>query len=237
MKNIEIGVNCMKYDFRSRIAGMACLFLVLAAPGIGRNTLHGEGRCASALPSGFADIRTEIPDAVIDIRYATTDNFTGGVLDGYEASCAWGLEEMVRALVKVRNELRKQGYRIVIYDAYRPLRAERHMIRWALSRGKDSLLGLYIPSSANPDALYGHPSGNAVDLTMASPNGFPVNMGTSFDEFTTDSRTANASGEARMNRFLLREIMERNGFRNYSGEWWHYWYLRKRHRALDVPVR
>jgi len=193
--------------------------------------------CTVNLPEGFADIGTVIPDAIISIKYSTDDNFTGEVLNGYENNCGWGLEEMVMALKKVHEEMKKHGYRLMIYDSYRPMRSEQHMIRWAKSRGKHGLLGVYIPGSVNYNSRYGHTSGNAVDLTISSPGGRPVDMGSIFDDFSSASHTARASGTARKNRLLLKKIMERHGFKNYENEWWHYQYLGRGDRALDVPVK
>jgi len=191
---------------------------------------------SQTLPSGFVDLKKEIPDINIDIRYATNNNFVGEKLDGYELGLAWGLKEMGTALKKVQEELKANKLSLKIFDAYRPIQAEKHMIRWAMKNNKNQLLGVYIPLKVRTDSLYGHTSGNMIDLTLVDETGKELNMGTDFDEFSEKAHTLNAKGDILENRNKLQAIMKKHGFKNYPKEWWHFTFLAKTGKALDVPL-
>ena len=162
---------------------------------------------------------------LVDLKYATTDNFTGIVLyedfDGayLQAEVALMLVEAQRYLKMLRPELR-----LLVYDAVRPLSVQR--IMW--ERVKDTKYHRYV---AHPDRLSLHNFGAAVDLTLADNLGQPLDMGAPFDHF---GRTAGINDEENLirqglltrqhvqNRQLLRQVMRHAGFRAISGEWWHF---------------
>jgi len=196
----------------------------------------GRARTNDHLPDGFADIGREVPNCVIDIRYAANKNFMGRPLDGYRAGRAWGVRSMVEALKRVQDDLVPLGFRLKIFDAYRPMRAERDMIRWAIDTGRRELLGVYLPSRINPAARFGHVCGNMIDVTIVDESGHELDMGTEFDEFSERAWTRNAAGPVLKNRMLLQKAMRARGFTPYEKEWWHFTYYAKPHPALDVPI-
>lgn len=191
---------------------------------------------SQTLPTGFVDLKKEIPDIILDIRYATPNNFVGEKLDGYEEGFAWGLKEMALALNEVQKELKEIKLGLKIFDAYRPLRAEKHMLRWAMSNNKNHLLGVYIPLKVRTDSVYGHTSGNMIDLTLVDDTGKELNMGTDFDEFSEKAHTLNAKGDILENRNKLQAVMKKYGFKNYPKEWWHFTFQAKTGKALDIPL-
>lgn len=154
-----------------------------------------------------------IPDAEIDLRYATTNNFTGAVIyDDPEAYLCYGT---VKKLIQVQNELKEMGYRILIWDAYRSIEAQ-----WKLWE-------TYPDSTfvANPNnGITSHSRGNTIDISLVYEDGSPVEMPSAFDEFAAiaDRDYTDVSETAAANSRLLEEVMYRNGFTGYRGEWWDY---------------
>ncbi|MBN1523054.1 MAG: D-alanyl-D-alanine carboxypeptidase family protein [Spirochaetales bacterium] len=188
-------------------------------------------------PKGFVDIKELIPDIVLDIRYATTNNFVGEVLDGYEAPRAFMLAEAAGALKHVQASLVKQGYSLKVFDAYRPMRAERHMLRWAAKNNKKELLDAgYLPT-VNPDKIISHSCGNAIDLTIIDKEGKELDMGTTFDYFGKEAWTMNAKGDILENRLFLKSEMEKEGFRFYKLEWWHFTYPKTPNKSSDYIIQ
>lgn len=164
---------------------------------------------------------------VVDMRYATKNNFTGAPLPGYEANRAYLRAEAAAALAVVNEDLRQQGYTLKIFDAYRPVRATDAMVAWTQRANRPDLLkDGYIASRSR------HNLGVAVDLTLinlATKN--EVTMGTPFDHFSPAAFTLNSRGFILNNRQILKKVMERQGFTNYEKEWWHYSYV------VENPVR
>ena len=155
---------------------------------------------------------------VVEMRYATPNNFTGAALPGYLANRAYLRKEAAAALARVQRALRGQGLGIKIFDAYRPVRATLAMVDWTERVHRPDLLkDGYIASRSR------HNLGLAVDLTLIdNASGRELEMGTPFDTFSAVAHTANASGEAAANRQKLKAAMEREGFVNYDQEWWHF---------------
>ncbi|MEA2479693.1 MAG: zinc D-Ala-D-Ala dipeptidase, partial [Thermoleophilaceae bacterium] len=119
---------------------------------------------------------------------------------------------------------------LLVYDAYRPARATRAMVRWAERSGHEWVLAQgYVARRSN------HNRAAAVDLTLVRA-GRPLDMGTPYDSFTTRSHTANARGEQLRNRLRLKAAMEAFGFRNYRREWWHYDFPGVTGGPLDLPI-
>ena len=189
---------------------------------------------ASAGPltqAGLVDVRTHARDIRVDIRYATADNFTGARLPGYCKPVAVIRRGPARALARVQRRLRKRRLGLLVYDAYRPARATRAMVRWAVRTNNEWVLTQgYVARRSN------HNRGAAVDLTLVNADGKPLGMGTRYDAFTTRSHTANASGRVLRNRLTLKRAMEAEGFRNYRREWWHYDFPAAGGRARDIPL-
>lgn len=154
-----------------------------------------------------------IPDAKIDLRYATTNNFTGTIIyDDPEAYLCYGT---VKKLIIVQNELKEMGYCILIWDAYRSIEAQWKL--WEMYPDPTFV--------ANPNnGITSHSRGNTIDMSIVYEDGSPVEMPSAFDEFTAiaDRDYSDVSEVAANNSRLLEEIMYRNGFTGYRGEWWDY---------------
>ena len=154
-----------------------------------------------------------IPDAVADLRYATTNNFTGKVIyDSGEAFLCYGT---VKKLMKVQDELRERGFTIIIWDPYRPHEAQEKL--WEVCPDPTFV--------ADPrNGITSHSRGNTIDLGIVYTDGSKVELPSDFDEFSAiaDRDYSDVSEEAAENSRMLEDIMVRNGFYGYWGEWWHY---------------
>lgn len=171
----------------------------------------------------LTDVRSASPEIRVGLRYATTDNFTGAVLPGYEANRAFLRHEATSALARVAKRAADEGLALYVFDAYRPVRATLAMVDWARRMGRlDLFRDGYIASRSR------HNLGLAIDLTLVdSRSGVPLDMGTPFDTFSSAAHTANADGGVLERRLRLKRLMEAEGFVNYEQEWWHY--------TFDVP--
>ena len=155
-----------------------------------------------------------IPDAVIDIKYATADNFTGGKI--YTFNDAYLRYGTVMKLKKACDSLRAQGYRLLIWDAFRPQSAQFTLYENASDEDKAFL--------ANPDSKSQHSAGRTADVSMVKLDGSEVEMPTGFDDFTSksDRDYSDVSKEAAQNSRILEKALEDAGFIGYQKEWWHY---------------
>lgn len=161
----------------------------------------------------FVRIADYIPDTVIDLKYATTDNFTQQVI--YDFSDSWLRYGTVKKLMQVQQELQTQGLRLKIWDAFRPPAAQFKL--WSICPDPT-----YV---SDPNKGFSsHSRGNTVDITLVYADGREVEMPTGFDDFTTkaDRDYSDCTTEAATNAKLLEELMQRCGFKLYYGEWWHY---------------
>lgn len=171
------------------------------------------------------------PSIVVDLRYATANNFTGAPLPGYGANRALLRPAAAAALLRVEQGLRAQGLTIVVLDAYRPVRATLAMVSWARRVGRPELIGPYIASRSQ------HNTGTAVDVTLAPVAGGPqLDMGAPFDTFGPGASYANATGAALDGRRTLRTAMAAAGFAPYDTEWWHFGVSVPGATALDIPI-
>ncbi len=183
--------------------------------------------------SGFVLVSDAVPDAILEIRYYSTYNFIGDRIDGYEEPIALMTREAAEALRAASDDLIQKGYRIKIYDAYRPQMAVSHFMRWALD-DEDACMKEYFYPELEKDALFplgyiaehsGHSRGSTVDLTLFDMTaGKEADMGGPFDYFGELSHPdyAGITKEQYANRMILRETMIKHGFRPYEGEWWHF---------------
>jgi D-alanyl-D-alanine dipeptidase len=175
-----------------------------------------------------------IPDAILEIRYYSTFNFVGERIDAYEAPVAYLTKEAAEALKNVSDDLMAQGYRIKIYDAYRPQTAVDHFKAWAEDLDAVEMKPYFYPEVDKSElfdrgyiaAKSGHSRGSTVDLTIVDMmTGREVDMGGSFDyfgELSHPSYTGSLTQEQIDNRMILREAMVNNGFRPLEEEWWHF---------------
>lgn len=171
----------------------------------------------------LADLAAVVPGARFELRYATTNNFTGAILPGYGVARPLLRREAAVALASVERDLESRGMGLKVWDGYRPVRATLGMVNWCETNHRTDLLDSgYIARRSR------HNQGVAIDLTVVDRvSGRELDMGTPFDNFTAHAHTAAASGEQAANRRILGEAMSRAGFVNYVGEWWHF--------SFDVP--
>jgi D-alanyl-D-alanine dipeptidase len=207
-----------------------------AAPAPGPESVEADSLAPApdaAAESLLVDVRSLDPAILVDLRYATTNNFTGAVLPGYGAQKALLRREAARALARVEARLRTGDMGLRIWDAYRPVRATRAMVAWAERTGRTDLLDQeYIARRSR------HNLGVAVDLTLVDlVTGTELDMGTPFDTFSEAAHTANAQGRILRYRQILVRAMEEEGFRNYENEWWHFSYPVAGARPFDLPIR
>ena len=181
----------------------------------------------------LADVQSLDPTIVVDLRYATPNNFTGAPLPGYQANRAYLRREAASALARVQRDLRPQGLALKVFDAYRPVRATLAMVDWTERVHRSDLLrDGYIASRSR------HNLGLAIDLTLIDPaTGRELEMGTPFDAFLAAAHTANAGGVAAVNRQKLKAAMEAEGFLNYDQEWWHYTFNVPNPLRFNRPIR
>ena len=200
----------------------------------------------------FVEIAEAVPDAILEIRYYSTYNFVGTRIDGYLQPTALLTREAADSLRAVSDDVMAQGYRLKIYDAYRPQCAVDHFVRWAADV-TDTLMKAYFYPDLDKSVLFeqlyimeksGHTRGSTVDLTlfdMATEK--EVDMGGTFDWFGPESHpdfcgnpvtgvydgdnqkspaSRSITPEQFANRQILREAMIRHGFKPLESEWWHF---------------
>ena len=149
-----------------------------------------------ATPTGFVHLEQIVPDALLEIRYYSTYNFVGERIDGYERPTALLTMEAAKALKVVSDDVRMLGYRLKIYDAYRPRRAVAHFMNWAKDPDDTRMKPFFYPNVDKSDLFArgylaeksGHSRGSTVDLTffdLATKN--DVDMGGTFDWFGKES--------------------------------------------------
>ena len=184
--------------------------------------------------SGFVVLAEVVPDIIQEIRYYSTYNFVGDRIDGYKIPCALMTKEAAEALKKVSDEIIKQGYRLKIYDAYRPQMAVDNFVRWAEDISDTRMKKYFYPevdktrlfAEGYIDAKSGHSRGSTVDLTLFDMNtGKEVDMGGTFDYFGELSHpdyTGNLTEKQLNNRKYLRDVMIKHGFKPLDTEWWHF---------------
>lgn len=180
--------------------------------------------------AGFVSLSDVIPDIIPDIRYYSNYNFVGTRVNGYEEPVALLTKEAARALASVADKLREKGYRIKIYDAYRPQIAVDHFAAWAEDPNDDKMKADFYPDldkSVLFDYGYiahysGHSRGCTVDMTLCDSSGKEIDMGSTFDYFGEISHPdyTGITDEQYSNRMLLRDAMTEGGFRPCATEWW-----------------
>lgn len=214
----------------SLLTAFTVFAMILNTNGVKAND---DGITFSDDASGFVSLGEAIPDAILEIRYYTTYNFIGERIDGYEEPIALMTKEGAAALKKVSDELKEKGYRLKIFDAYRPQRAVTHFVNW--SRVADDVkMKEYFYPELEKNRIFplgyvaehsGHTRGSTVDLTLFDmKKGKEVDMGGTFDYMGELSHPdyKGISEEQYANRMLLRKTMIKHGFRPIPEEWWHF---------------
>ena len=202
--------------------------------------------------SQFVTLTDAVPDAILEIRYYGTYNFVGQRIDGYEQPTALLTRQAAKALKTVSDNVMAQGYRLKIYDAYRPQRGVDHFVRWA-ANVEDTLMKPYFYPDLDKSVLFeqeyimeksGHTRGSTVDLTLFDmQTEKELDMGGTFDwfgpeshpDFSANPETGESTGdnsksptgrsiteEQFRHRMILRKAMLEGGFKALDSEWWHF---------------
>ena len=211
-----------------------------------------EEVCATDDNSQFVVLTDVVPDAILEIRYYSTYNFVGDRIDGYEEPTALLTRKAAEALKAVSDDVKRQGYRLKIYDAYRPQKAVDHFVRWATDISDIKMKSFFYPN-LDKSVLFkqeyimeksGHTRGSTVDLTLFDMNKEKeLDMGGTFDWFGPESHpdfcgnpeTGEYTGdnskspvgrsitpEQFQHRMILRRAMLAHGFKPLDSEWWHF---------------
>jgi zinc D-Ala-D-Ala dipeptidase len=195
------------------------LLLVCAMSGGARANADVPPLSPEARSAGFVDVRSVVPNALIDLRYATSNNFTHVQLYPADARCLVH-ESMAPGLAAAAKALASQGNVLVFWDCYRPHDVQVRMFDVVPNPAWVAEPGSYARS---------HESGRSVDVTLADASEqcprCLVDMGTDFDDFSpraTAFATDGVSAGEQANRARLRNAMSAGGLSVYSGEWWHF---------------
>ena len=183
--------------------------------------------------SGFVLVSDMVPHVIQEIRYHSTYNFIGERIDGYEEPCALLTIEAARALKSVSNELLVQGYRLKVFDAYRPATAVKHFVLWGIEDTDIRMKPYFYPELEKQELFKkgyiagksSHSRGSAVDLTLLDmKTGKELDMGSPFDLFSPLSHPdcRDITDEQFKNRMILQDAMVRGGFEPIFCEWWHF---------------
>ena len=183
--------------------------------------------------SGFVLLADYVPAIVQEIRYYSTYNFVGDRIDGYEEPAALLTKEAARALKIVSNEIIASGYRLKVFDAYRPARAVKHFVLWGIEDLDLRMKPYFYPGLEKQDLFTkgyiasrsSHSRGSTVDLTLLDMlTGKELDMGSPFDWFGEESHPGyrGITEDQYKNRMFLRTAMMRNHFLPIDCEWWHF---------------
>ena len=214
------------------------LAAILIFCGVAVETAAQKAEKRAVLPdtedaSQFVMLADAVPDAILEIRYFGTYNFVGTRIDGYLEPTALLTREAADSLQAVSKDVMALGYRLKIYDAYRPQKAVDHFVRWA-EQIPDTLMKPYFYPDLDKSVLFakgyiakksGHTRGSTVDLTLFDMNTEKeVDMGGTFDWFGPESHPdfRGITPAQFANRMILRRAMMRHGFKPISSEWWHF---------------
>jgi len=199
---IEPVLNTQKYNFRSQILPLQIL---LPSSDFGREN--------------WIELKEIAPSILYNIKYAGVDNFVHQKV--YPCAKCYLRPEVAKALALAQQDLKKQGYGLVVYDCYRPLSAQKKL--WNIKPDLN-----YV---ADPKKGSMHNRGLAVDLSIVDKNGKELDMGTSFDDFTEKAHSYynKFSKKILHNRKILTELMHKYGMEPIRTEWWHFSYRKKRY--------
>ena len=244
----------MKYEIMKRTSwwSFATFIILCSACAASRNTQPSIAVSPTDDNSQFVSISEAVPDAILEIRYYSTYNFVGTRIDGYEAPTALLTRQAAEALRAVSDDVRRQGYRLKIYDAYRPQKAVDHFVRWAADLPSTTMKP-YFYADLDKSVLFvqdyiaeksGHTRGSTVDLTLFDMRtGKELDMGGTFDwfgpeshpdfcgnpetgEYTGDNSKSptgrSITAEQFAHRMILRRATLAHGFQPLYSEWWHF---------------
>ena len=181
----------------------------------------------------FVLVSDYVPAVIQEIRYYSTYNFVGDRIDGYEQPCAILTKEAARALKEISNKLNVMGYRIKVFDAYRPATAVKHFTLWGVDDLDLRMKPFFYPDLEKQELFRrgyiasksSHSRGSTIDLTLLDrKTGKEVDMGSPFDYFSEVSHPdyKGVTKEQYENRMFLQDMMVRGGFEPIDCEWWHF---------------
>lgn len=223
----------MNQTMKKMLFPISLMLLMLAGATSSCSSADPKPTADAQMPADFVVLADVVPDIIQEIRYYSSFNFVGTRVDGYEEPVALATRPAAEALKAVSDELKAKGYRLKIYDTYRPQRAVNHFIRWAEAVA-DTLMKSYFYPELDKSVLFdqgyicarsGHSRGSTIDLTLFDMGtGQEVDMGGRFDYFGQLSHPdyEGVTPEQMANRLLLREAMIRHGFNPLAEEWWHF---------------
>lgn len=170
--------------------------------------------------SALVDITKIDPTIILDLKYATKNNFTGQII--YSSTICLIHQDAAKALRNVQKELRSMKLGLKIWDGYRSPAAQQKLwdmcaLQYPDEKDRENYVG-------NPKKGGRHTRGTAVDVTLVDAQGNELIMPTGFDDFSTKAWTDDATcgAEAQKNRKLLHDIMHKHGFEDIKTEWWHF---------------
>ena len=230
----------MNRMLKTNILTMLCAVLLMTT-----SCKEKENTAPAETTTDFVTITDVVPDAILEIRYYGTYNFVGTRIDGYLQPTALMTRRAADSLRAVSDDVKSQGYRLKIYDAYRPQMAVDHFVRWAADLS-DTAMRRYFYPNVDKSRLFeleyimaksGHTRGSTIDLTLFDMNTEKeLDMGGTFDWFGSEShpdcggnpetgkyRENDTITEQQFhNRMILRNAMLRHGFKPLDSEWWHF---------------
>ena len=185
------------------------------------------------LEDGFVYLKDIDSSIIVDLKYYSTENFTGQYVEGYYSNNAILTKESAEALSNAQDDFNKLGYSLILYDAYRPQRAVDFFVQWSKNHYDTINKRIYYPNIKKSELFElgyiayksGHSRGSTVDVSLIEMStNKELDMGTIFDYFGVESHTFfnDISEKQKSNRLILYKIMSNNGFKNYSKEWWHF---------------
>ena len=213
--------------FRKTFIGVLAVLILFVTP------VAAQKSTAPDDSSGFVNLSEVVPDIIQEVRYHSTYNFVGERIDGYEVPCILITREAAEALKAVSDDLKAKGYRLKVYDAYRPQMAVDHFMRWAKDIHDTRMKKYFYPvidkERIIPEGYVavksGHTRGSTVDLTLFDmKKGKEVDMGGTFDYFGELSHPdyEKITQAQYNNRRILRDAMTKHGFKPLEEEWWHF---------------
>lgn len=169
-------------------------------------------KCSPPNDTTFVNLSDFSQDFVYDMKYATADNFLKSKV--YDCAECYLRLKTVKGLIEANSKFLKLGYKIKLYDCYRPLDIQKKM--WEIVSNPE-----YV---ANPAKGSIHNRGGAVDISLVTLKGIEVDMGTPFDFFGKEAshNYQKLSDTIKSNRQMLKNIMTESNFTSFDSEWWHY---------------
>ena len=185
------------------------------------------------LEDGFVYLKDIDDSVIVDLKYYSSENFTGQLVEGYHSNTAILTNEAASALSNAQDDFNKLGYSLILYDAYRPQRAVDFFVQWSKNHNDTINKRIYYPNIKKSELFKsgyiayksGHSRGSTVDVSLVEiSTNKELDMGTIFDYFGVESHTfsVDITEKQKSNRLILYEIMSQNGFKNYPKEWWHF---------------